>query len=103
MDDRDAEDVEIAARLICDSGPISVFTGAGISVGSGIPDFRSPGGLWSRHVLFFVLALKQIVRWNTTDHIEILFILADMIHLCTAIMMFSRTVLNYSGAWRERL
>jgi NAD-dependent SIR2 family protein deacetylase len=45
----DAE-VENAARFICEHGPISIFTGAGISVGSGIPDFRSPGGLWSRHV-----------------------------------------------------
>ncbi|MGH6985540.1 MAG: SIR2 family NAD-dependent protein deacylase [Caulobacteraceae bacterium] len=36
------------ARLIDEAAEIAVFTGAGISTESGIPDFRSPGGVWSR-------------------------------------------------------
>jgi len=36
------------ARLIADARRMVVFTGAGISTESGIPDFRSPGGVWSR-------------------------------------------------------
>jgi NAD-dependent deacetylase len=39
---------EFAAK-IRGSSEIVVFTGAGISTESGIPDFRSPGGLWSRY------------------------------------------------------
>lgn len=35
-------------RLIADARRLVVFTGAGISTESGIPDFRSPGGVWSR-------------------------------------------------------
>jgi len=36
------------ARMIDDAERVVVFTGAGISTESGIPDFRSPGGVWSK-------------------------------------------------------
>jgi NAD-dependent deacetylase len=39
---------EKVADLIINAKKIVVFTGAGISTESGIPDFRSPGGIWSR-------------------------------------------------------
>lgn len=37
---------EAVEQLLMAQYPVAL-TGAGISVGSGIPDFRSPGGLWS--------------------------------------------------------
>lgn len=40
---------ELVSDLIIKSERCVFFTGAGISVASGIPDFRSPGGIWSRY------------------------------------------------------
>jgi NAD-dependent deacetylase len=51
--DRIAPDLAAAiARLgemIHEAGAIVPFTGAGISTECGIPDFRSPGGLWTKN------------------------------------------------------
>jgi NAD-dependent deacetylase len=41
-------EIESAVALLRPAGKILVFTGAGISTESGIPDFRGPDGLWSK-------------------------------------------------------
>jgi NAD-dependent deacetylase len=47
-----------AAALINDSSYLVVFTGAGISTPSGIPDFRSPdSGLWEKYDPFEVASI----------------------------------------------
>lgn len=45
----DPVNLEHAKQLVARSTRIIAFTGAGISVDSGIPDFRSEGGLWERY------------------------------------------------------
>lgn len=42
-----------ATELIAQSKKIVGFTGAGISTESGIPDFRSPGGVWSTNRMIY--------------------------------------------------
>jgi NAD-dependent deacetylase len=41
--------IERIAELIVDSIRIVIFVGAGLSTESGIPDFRSPGGVWDKY------------------------------------------------------
>ncbi len=45
----ETSDIDALAQLLAASRRGVVFTGAGISTESGIPDFRSPGGIWSRY------------------------------------------------------
>ncbi len=46
MADSDADKLK---EMIDRAGRIVAFTGAGISTESGIPDFRSPGGIWTKY------------------------------------------------------
>ena len=43
------EQIDALGRIIDEASRIVCFTGAGISTESGIHDFRSPGGIWSRY------------------------------------------------------
>ncbi len=40
--------IDLVADLIVQSKKLVIFTGAGVSTESGIPDFRSPGGIWTK-------------------------------------------------------
>ena len=44
----DRSGIHSAAEILAGAQHAVALTGAGISVDSGIPDFRSPGGLWTR-------------------------------------------------------
>lgn len=49
MSGRLQDEIRTAAAMMREAQRVVVFTGAGISTESGIPDFRSPGGVWSRY------------------------------------------------------
>lgn len=46
---RRMRNVEVVSEWLASATSAIAFTGAGISTESGIPDFRSPGGVWSRN------------------------------------------------------
>ncbi len=41
--------IEALYDIVMNSGRAITFTGAGISTECGVPDFRSPGGIWSKY------------------------------------------------------
>jgi NAD-dependent deacetylase len=47
--DKSQQSIQELASLLVTARRIVAFTGAGISTESGIPDFRSPGGVWDKN------------------------------------------------------
>ncbi len=72
-----ASDGQVTDRLrdlVREAHRIVVFTGAGISTESGIPDFRGPGGLWTRNKPIEFgefLASEEMRRENWRRKIEV--------------------------------
>lgn len=56
-----ASDINEANSILQGSDNLVVFTGAGVSTESGIPDFRSPGGIWDQYdpMDFTIQAFRQ--------------------------------------------
>jgi len=57
-----AQQIEEVAQLIIDADNIVIFTGAGIGVPSGIPDFRSPGGIWEKYDPYEVSTMRAFKK-----------------------------------------
>jgi len=57
-----SERIEILAQWILESNHLVVFTGAGISTESGLPDFRGPDGIWTREKLG--LPPPETIDWS---------------------------------------
>lgn len=47
--DADTRELDFAAAALHEAETTVAFTGAGVSTASGIPDFRSDGGVWDRY------------------------------------------------------
>lgn len=54
--------IKLLVKLLVENRPAVVFTGAGMSTASGIPDFRSKDGLWSKVDPFKVASIDALRR-----------------------------------------
>lgn len=65
-------------EFLKDADQVCFFTGAGISTESGIPDFRSPGGIWSQYRIieiddFLTSEEARLEDWDRRFHMAELF------------------------------
>lgn len=61
-----AADLDLVASLIGSSERLVVFTGAGVSTESGIPDYRGPNGVWARQAIPHI----DTIRTDEASRIE---------------------------------
>ncbi|MEK7806540.1 MAG: Sir2 family NAD-dependent protein deacetylase, partial [Chloroflexota bacterium] len=54
--------LELAAKLVLGARHTVALVGAGLSVESGIPPFRGPGGIWTKYGEPRMLAYREFAR-----------------------------------------
>ncbi|MFX1315492.1 MAG: NAD-dependent deacetylase [Promethearchaeota archaeon] len=74
IETKQKEKIYHAAKLLCNSKNAIVLTGAGISTESGIPDFRSKGGIWDKYDPEIYGNIKSFLRdpskfWKMAEEI----------------------------------
>lgn len=63
-------EIKRLASWLAHAQAATVFTGAGMSTESGLPDFRSAGGLWKQHRRFEELASVSALRHDFPEFVE---------------------------------
>ena len=73
------EKIELTAKWIAESKRLVVFTGAGISTDSGLPDYRGPNGVWTRRDKG--LAPPKSPPWDQVKPNQGHYLIVELLHM----------------------
>ncbi|MBW2060725.1 MAG: Sir2 family NAD-dependent protein deacetylase [Deltaproteobacteria bacterium] len=92
--DQDLEDrIQTLAQWIAEAERLVIFTGAGISTDSGLPDFRGPDGVWTRRDKG--LAPRPRDRdWTATEPNEGHMAIVDLMNMGKLAFLISQNIDN---------
>jgi len=96
--------VETLAQWMAEAGYLVVFTGAGISTESGLPDYRGPDGVWTRRDKGLPPPPKQ--DWSTAEPNESHRAILELQNLGKLAFLISQNIDNLhlkSGIDEERI
>ena len=82
--------IDIAAKWIVECQKMVIFTGAGISTDSGIPDYRGPNGVWTRRDKG--LQPPKSIPWEEIKPNQSHFLIVDLLNMGKLDYLISQNV-----------